>query len=279
MKRFLTVVVILFISALAFAQAQIDTKREKLSDFPEKVTKVVLSGKGFLNAELQQAVKDCWLLSPYEFCDLSEFNSLKASSDYYFLIPILTQYRKEEEPGVMMLSLLKGGKGAEKGLDGMLEVVSVPLCSVEDPSGRELVFMPAFIDIIQAYVTDAMSNGIKAMAGLKTYSSNLGAGDDLHIVFSEADIAFDISDSKQGQLNRKNILIMSEDDADQMVANGVDNVMVSYSVYPSQAAVGSYCYNMMVGAGTHKLYYYRKYKITKKSGPGFLKKDISKIAR
>ena len=48
MKRFLTLLAALIIPLAALAQAQITTKKIKISDFPEKTTKVVLTGNALI---------------------------------------------------------------------------------------------------------------------------------------------------------------------------------------------------------------------------------------
>ena len=121
--------------AAMFSQAQITTKKMKLEDFPEKVTKVVLSGNIFVDGSIEDAVKNRWTISPYEFCSMEEFEALKGKEDYYFLMTVTGQFRKEVEPGLLMLSLVKGGKGSDLSLDKMLEVVTIPICSAEYPSG------------------------------------------------------------------------------------------------------------------------------------------------
>ena len=71
-------ILILFLAALLIpagmaAQAQITTKKVKIEDFSEKVTKIVLSGNMFYDSTLKEAVREHWTISPYEFCSLSDF--------------------------------------------------------------------------------------------------------------------------------------------------------------------------------------------------------------
>ena len=231
-----------------FSQAQITTKKMKLEDFPEKVTKVVLSGNMFIDGAIEDAVKNRWTVSPYEFCSFQEFESLKGKEDYYFLMVVTGQFRKESVPGLAMLSLVKGGKGSDLSLDKMLEVVTVPICSADYPSGREITFMPALIDIVQNHVLASMERDYSAYGGLETNSTRLDAARSKRIV-------------------------------DALLEAGVSNTLVSYTVSPYDAGPGSYCYKMLVDTQTHSLYYYRKHRISKNAGPGFLPEDISRIAR
>ena len=55
-------------------------------------------------------------------------------------------------------------------------------------------------------------------------------------------------------------------------------ILVSYVVAPASGKSGSYCYKMLIEPQTNTLYYFRKHKITKKAGPGFLAEDIRRIA-
>ena len=64
-------------SVNAFSQAQITTRKEKLSDFATRTMKVVLPGTNFIDPILQEALNNTWSLSPFEFCSVDEFNSLK----------------------------------------------------------------------------------------------------------------------------------------------------------------------------------------------------------
>ena len=84
MKKLLTILAVVLIPVIAGAQAQINTKKVKISDFTEKVTKVVLTGNDFFDLSLQDEVKARWRVSPYEFCTWEEFMNDRNSSDYYF---------------------------------------------------------------------------------------------------------------------------------------------------------------------------------------------------
>ena len=120
---------------VAAAQAQITTKKIKISDFPEKTTKVVLTGNALYDAVLKEEIATRWRIAPYEFCTLQEFNELKGKNNYYFLVTTKGQFKTESEPGLQFLTLVKGGEEAENGINEMLEIVSLPIASAENPSG------------------------------------------------------------------------------------------------------------------------------------------------
>lgn len=274
----LAVVASVMIPVTAGAQAQINTKKVKISDFTQKTTKVVMSGNAFLDNTMKDEISARWRISPYEFCSVQEFEELKSSEDYYFLIPTKGQFRKEEEPGLLFLTLVKGGRKAENGIDDMLEIVSIPLCSAESPSGRELVVLPAYLDIIQDYTLASMEKDINAYSGLMNFCLNLSKTKDMMIVFAESDLSDEVDEDFRYNLPGEDLEIMDEDDADDLILNQSADAIVSYVVAPANPQKGSYCYKLLIDTANHKLYYYRKHRISKAYGAGFLKEDIRRIA-
>ena len=66
MRRLITIIATLAISASAFGQAQITTRKEKLSDFTSRTMKVVLSGNHFIDLVLRDALNNTWSISPFD---------------------------------------------------------------------------------------------------------------------------------------------------------------------------------------------------------------------
>lgn len=277
MKKLIILFATILMPIMAGAQAQITTKKVKIEDFTQKVTKVVLNGNQFYDTSLTDEITARWRISPYEFCTLEEFENLKGSDHYYFLILAQGQFRRETAPGLQFLSLVKGGKGAEKGIDDMLEVVSLPFASAEYPSGRELIFLPALLDIIQTYTLEAMETDFNAYGGLSNATKNIHKTGKMAIVFSEDDLNSLVSKAVTDRSFDENMLITDEDSADQYMLDNEPNTLVSYVVAPAEPVRGSYCYKMLIDSETHKLYYFRKHKITNKAGAGFLPEDIIRI--
>ena len=273
MKKIMILMMAAMMPVIAGAQAQIDTKKVKIADFPEKVTKIVLTGSDFFDRALQDDVAATWRVSPYEFCTIEEFEALKADENFYFLITTNDQFRREDSPGIQFMSLVKGGKGAEKGISEMFEVVSMPVASAEDPSGREYTFLAAFLDIIQKHVLMSIESDITGYAGLTNHTDNIQDCKGMRIVFSEDDLS--------GQVDRnlfdEDMVITDEDEADEIMSDREAETLVSLVVAPSSGKSGSYCFKMLVNAETHELFYFRRHKITKKDAVGFLAEDIRKI--
>lgn len=277
MKRILVVAAALALSTAAFAQAQIKTMKMKIADFREKTTKVVLTGNAMHDARLQNAVKDTWTISPVEFCTVDEFNSLKADPEYYFLLTVKGQFAKEAEPGIEFLSLMKGGIGASGTLDDLFEVVTIPFRSIDDPDGREYVLLRPLLDIIQDHVSKSMDKDIEGYSGLSYYNLNLSKSKDFRIVLAEETLASDVMPSVRAQYIKDGMEVTDVDSADEVFLSSAPKTLVSFVVAPSNPEPNSFCYKMLIDSETHMLYYYRKHKISRKYGAGFLAEDVKRI--
>lgn len=278
MKRLAIWIAALLMPIMGFAQAQINTKKVKISDFTQKVTKVVLTGNMFYDSTMEDEIVARWKVSPYEFCTVDEFEELKGNEEYYFLITTKGQFKKETEPGLQFLTLVKGGKKAEEGIANMLEIISIPVCAAEDPSGRELAFIPAFLDIIQNFTLEAMEKDISAYSGLSNYSTNLYETKGKKVIFAEEDLSSEITDDVKESSFDEDMLITEADDADDIMLKGEESMAVSYVAAPSDPVPGSYCYKMLIDNHTHSVYYFKKHRITKSTGAGFLVEDVRRIS-
>ena len=277
MKRLLVFIAAALLPILGSAQAQINTKKVKIGDFTQKITKVVLTDNMFYDSILQDEIALRWRISPYEFCTLSEFEELKGNDEYYFLLTVNRKFKKETVPGLKYLTLVKGGPKAEKGIGAMLEIVSLPIGSAENPSGREAYFFPAFLDIIQNFTLEAMEKDVNGYAGLSNYTLNLPDSQDMLIAFSEDDLSDEITETFVRETFDQRMTIVTEDVIDKFIADPDVNVIVSYIAAPTDAQNGSYCYKMLIHNQSHKVYYFRKHKIGKKLGVGFLAEDMIRI--
>ena len=275
MKKIIVLAVAILLPLISFGQVRIDTKKMKISDFTQKVTKVVLTGSPLHDGYMKKGITAKWHVSPFEFCTLDEYETLKTDDSYYFLLTTKGQFKKETEPGITFLSLVKGGKDAA-GIEDMIEIVSFPFASAIDPSGREYSFLQAILDIIQGYTISAMEKDIDAYTGLPNYSLNISKAGHMTLVFSENDLASDVTEEVKNLYFDDKVLVLDEDDADEYLESEKANTLVSYTVCPSKDGNG-YCYKMLIEPQTNSLYYFRKHKMSKKFGAGFLAEDVKRV--
>lgn len=277
MRKTLAIILATLLPALAWGQAQINTKKVKIADFTQKITKVVLTGNEFFDMALQNEITMGWRISPYEFCTMEEFEEYKTSDEFYFLVSVNGRFRKDNIPTISYLTLVKGGHGAEGGIDKMLEVVSMPVASAQSPSGREIVFLPALLEIIQNYTLASMENDVNAYGGLGTITQKIEKGSGFLVVFTEEDICPSVYEMEKVEFFDDELFITDETKADSYMLERADNTLVGYVVAPSEPMPGAPYYKMLINARTYQLYYFAQDKVSKKEGAGFMPADIKKI--
>lgn len=160
--KYFALLAFLLLPLSSMGQGKVYTKSNRLADFPTKTTKVVLTGQPILDALLKAEFTSRWRISPYEFCDAEEFEKLRTGTLYYFV-----HFASDEEFTYMYLT--KGGPTGRNTdpLKKAMDVVDIPISAAGTPGSDELVYLPAFIDMIQEYVLKAMVSDRVAYAGIK----------------------------------------------------------------------------------------------------------------
>lgn len=182
--KYLLVSILLLQSFCGWGQLRIYTRAYMMQDFRSKPTKVVLSGSQEFNSVLRREVTSLWTVSPFEFCSEGEYKKQKDNPDCYFLHP-------EIEKGIVFLTLSRGGKkNDDDALKRPITLVSLPISGESDNSGRELIYMPAFISIIQDYADIAVSSEFAAYRGLNAIKIRTPKEFAVYTVREEADEAF-----------------------------------------------------------------------------------------
>ncbi len=275
MKRLIAFTALLLVTASLFAQGKVTTRKHLFADFTDKITKVVMSGNDLLDGALRQEVVDLWTVSPFEFCSPAEYESLKKSDAWYFLLVTAGQAKGEEEPMVRFLTLEKGGAESGDNVALRTEVISLPLCPVEGGSGRELVFLPALVKGVQDFAVEAMNSEKTAYSGMNWFNGNFDRkGGIKRIYLAREDISESVSEKDRSKYLDEDMILCDEDEADKAYTDRTYNTLVSYTV-----SAGTWSYKMLVEAGTDTVYYIRRHRIGAKNAPGFLTEDLKRISR
>lgn len=236
---------VLLSSPTAAAQGKVYTRKARLADFPTRTTKVVSAGNSFLDIAFRKEISTRWRISPYEFCTPDYFDSQKENSSLYFL------YLGTGE-GITFIVLCKGGKeDKENNLGKPFEVARIPICSAGFPSGHELMYMGAFIDILQAYVEDAMVSDKAAYAGMSWFDRPF-----------------------QGKT-----ICLDTEMSDELYMQGESDTLISVIVSPEEPGTDNKCYKMLISADTHEMYYFKESPFKKGDEAAFTRREIKQFGR
>jgi hypothetical protein len=279
-KKVVTFLCAMLLCLSVFGQGKVSTRKYILNDFSDKITQVVLSGNEVLDSGLRQEIVNYWTLSPYEFCTQEEFEERKTQDLYYFLIPAESRFKGEEDPGVLFLTLVKGGETAAEGIQEMHEIISIPLMAAAGGSGRELVYLGPIIQAIQEFTQDAMQSEKTAYSMDHWFNRYyLKEGKMKQIYLAEDDLSEKVTEKDRQRYLDEDIHLCSDEEADEVFLKGRYHTLVSYTVAPFLPEnKASYCYKMLFDAESHRLFYFHKHKITEKTGVGFLAADLKRLA-
>ena len=234
-----------------------------------------MSGNEVLDGALRQEVVDLWTLSPFEFCSMTEYEFLKKSDTYYFLLVTAGRAKGEEEPMVRFLTLEKGGADKGDNIALRTEVISLPLCPVEGGSGRELVFLPALVKGIQEFTAEAMESEKVAYSGMAWFNGNFDRkGNTKRIYMAREDVSESVPRKDLDKYLDEDIILCDEDEADKAYTDKTYNALVSYTV-----SAGTWSYKLLLEAETDTVFYIRKHKVNVRNAPGFLVDDLKRISR
>ena len=245
MTRFIFCILLLLLHFPSDAQ-QLYTRKAKLEDFPTKTLKVLASGTSLLELSLREEMSSRWRISPFEFCTPEEYQELHEDSSYYFL-------ELGTLEGIAFLTLSKGGKEDDSNnFARPFEVVRIPIASTGDPSGRELMYMGAFVEIIQKFVYEAMESEQTAYSGLKACNNK--------------------------KLSGKRVYLNSEE-ADAIYEAGTPDTVVGIVIAPTLVSFDSYCYKMLIAPDTYELFYFKQDRYKGSNDAAFSKSEIKKFEK
>ena len=281
MKKAFAVLGALLVCLNIFGQGKVNTRKYILNDFTDKITQVVLTGNEVLDSGLRQEIVNWWTSSPYEFCTKDAFEELKTKDLYYFLIPAESQFEGEKEPGILFLTLVKGGPESREGIRHMHEIISLPLMAAMGGSGRELVFLGSIVKSIQEFTLDAMKSEKTAYSMDSWFNRNYAReGKMKQIYLAKDDLSENVTEKQLQRYLDEDIFLCTDEEADEVFLSGRYHALVSYTVAPLLPEnKASYCYKMLFDAEEHLLYYIHKHKITEKTGSGFVADDLKRLAR
>ncbi len=266
MKR-VAIIISLFLMFCQAAQAQlqIQTHKEKIKDFPQKVTKVVLTGEEELDAAIRDAIKNYWTISAYELCSEEEFDSLKTNDNYYFLAVA------DGGEGLRRWYLVKGGNAAPRKVQDMLMVASVAICPADGLSGREETLLPPIACLLQNLISKAIGSTYGG-SGLTISNPRKAVSKPLYLCQEEFSRRTPVPD--ENLCTKKNIHLVSADQADQIILDAED-AAVCFVVAPVLPVNGDAFYVYLVDASTFELYYFKKHKVSSKYGCGLMEEDLT----
>ncbi len=278
MRQFSLIILALLISTGVQAQRIVRETKHTFDTFGAKITKVVIPSTSLPDLMLRDAVNRGWRISPFEFCTFEEYSRLKSDTNFFFLMRVDGMYKRELEPKIEYLTLLKGGPEVKSGMYSSQSIITLPLQESEDNSGQNLHLLPAYIDIIQNHIYKVQQNILLAFKGTLSYSDRVSEIKGRELLFSTDLLGYDIGEGEFSALFGDAVKLVSVDDIEDAIINNKENTVIPVVINPKGDSAGSYCYKMIIGTDTHELLFFRRHKVSRRLPVGFTKEDIRKIS-
>jgi hypothetical protein len=278
MRRIFLVLLLTAMTVSGYSQNPIKETREIFDNFGSKTTKVVVPSTSLADLMLRDAVERGWRISPFEFCTMEEYEKIRHNPDYFFLLRVEGKFRKELEPKIEYLTLIKGGPEVKRGLYSSKDMITLPLQRVDSDKTTHLHLLPVYIDVIQNHIYEVQSDLTLAFKGNTIYSDRVDELKDKELLFPMEYLNYSVSENRFLSQFLNNIKIVDESDVERAFEESRENTVVPLLITPGDESRGSYCYKILVGTDDHRLYFFRRHKISRWISSGFTREDIRKIS-
>jgi hypothetical protein len=271
----------LLILSFVFVNAQkAVATHEQLEEFYKTTTCIVFDSDIFnsYNNAIEEAVKQCWTITPYKFITMKEFNQMMNKSGYSFLVR--TKVTPEKNPGNVaytFLSLVMGE--ANKTFSQLPEICSFPLSYYNVDYEKYDYKLGALLRFVQNHIELTYNNpDLNEKNILSYYNKNIKDIGNKTIYLNEENLADEINTvSKIKKYYSGNVEIVDADEIKQHINDKDENAIILHIVMPASKYQKDKCYKMLIGAADGQLYYYDAHKINTKKPGKFLKSDFVKI--
>ena len=278
MKNTVLFTLLLIFSTNVFGQRFLAETRETFDHFGRHITKVVIPSTTLPDMSLRDAVEKGWKISPYEFCTMEEYEEIKMDNNYFFLMRVDGKYRREMEPGLEYITLIRGGAEIRSGMYSSHDIITLPLQPINDWSGTYLNLLPAYIEIFQNHIYRVQKDITLAFKGDVIYSDRVGESVGKMLMFSLDVLGFDTDDEEMELLFRGHINMVSSEDIEEAIVNNRADCVVPVTIAPDTPGNSSYSYKILIDTGSHELLFYRRHRITNRLPSGFTREDMKRIA-
>lgn len=282
MKRTITIISMLVALGQAHAAERSMVTSNQLATFFNSTTYVVTTNDNIIfDAFLNDAVKRLWTVTPYKIVGQDEFETLRTDEKNSFLIitKVVESKDKHKRP-YLYLSLLMGSKDANKSLDKMTEVASIPLACESADGDIPATMLNPMVLFVQKHAENIKQKSFKERVlasfqqRLQVYNYNMSQlkGKVIYICKSDVDANVDVSEieAAHGSIFR----FVEDDDVARVVNEKEPNTAIAFTVYPQGTEKGAYGYKMIMDVDGSLYYYYYE---TKPKNFLFQKNDFDMV--
>jgi hypothetical protein len=283
MKRIVPVIFAFLLAGSVFAQKHEATPQDVNRFFNTKKTYVVLENNPIssYNFKLQQAIKDNWTITDYEFIPHTEFEELRRDPNNSFLMMTQVVFDKDKtKTRYDFLNLMLGEKTYK--WEDMTDLVAVPLSYTEVDEEYWVYKLETLIRFIQNHMLTLKKDPDLVDEDLfKYYRDNIKSikNKTLYLVQDELEESINTL-SKIQDVYPYRVKLASREEIEKVIENREKNAVFLHKVGPYGTRLKARCYKIIIGAEDANFYYFDMHNIVRGKRPdGLLEKDLKKMSK
>jgi len=276
----------LFLGALSLnvsAQDYLPTEAD-LNQFLNSKLYVVLETNPIAayNFKIQEAVKETWDLTDYEFISFKQFEEMFNDPDKSFLM--MTQVLFENDKTKVrynFLNLFIGKKGIED-FNDLPDVASIPLSYTEVDEEFWVYKIESLVRFLQNHIMNMKNDpSIIKKNIFQHYNDNMKDIKQKTLYLIKDEVSPKINtEAKLKKIYPYKFKFVTREEIEDAINKRDPNVVYLHKVGPQGTRLRARCYKIIIGAKDANFYYFDYHWVERtKNFDGILKKDFKKLAK
>ena len=283
MKKIILAIIIGISTLSVNAQEYLPTEAD-LNQFLNSKLYVVLESNPIAayNFKIQEAVKNAWNLTEFEFISLDQFEEMYNDPDKSFLMMTQVVFQNDKtKVRYNFLHIFIGKEGLDT-FEDLPDIAAIPLSYTEVDEEFWVYKMESLVRFMQTHIQNMRDNPGMIKKNIFEYYNEFSKDikqKTLYLVKDE--VAQNInSEAKIKKIYPYKVKFVTRDEIEEAIDNRDDDVVYLHKVGPQGTRLRARCYKIIIGAMDANFYYFNWHWVQKgKNFDGFLDKDFKQIAK
>lgn len=283
MKKIILAIIISISAFTARSQEYIPTEAD-LNQFLNSKLYVVLESNPIAayNFKIQEAVKNTWKLTDYEFISLDQFEEMYNDPDKSFLMMTQVVFQNDRtKVRYNFLHIFIGKKGLEN-FEDLPDIAAIPLSYTEVDEEFWVYKIESLVRFMQTHIHNMRDNPGMIKKNIFEYYNEFSKDikqKTLYLVKDEVSPEVNTI-AKIKQVYPYRVEFVTREEIEDAIENRTEDVVYLHKVGPQGTRLRARCYKIIIGAKDANFYYFDYHWVKKgKNFDGFLEKDFKKIAK
>ncbi len=274
--------IIIGISALAVNAQEYIPSEADLNQFLNSKLYVVLESNPIAeyNFKIQEAVKEAWDLTEYEFISIDQFEEMYNDPDKAFLMMTQVVFQNDRTRVRYNFLHIFIGKPGLDSFEDLPDIAAIPLSYTEVDEEFWVYKMEALVRFMQSHAQNMRDNPDMIKKNIFEYYNEFTKDikqKTLYLVKDEVAPNID-SEAKIKKIYPYKVKFVTREEIEEAITNRDDNVVFLHKVGPQGTRLRARCYKIIIGAKDANFYYFDYHWVEKgKNFDGILDADFKKM--